>query len=165
MDVIILGIYDGSEKDKLNHLILDSHQLEVVWDFEKYNLESSKGILLLKEFYNLNSIGILVEKERDESFSSYPLIYEVTETFMGSSEAPKLFGFLDKLESLNLKKIVIAFADEWDENSLVKAEKCNYKELKNRLNSPYVWCDSYLNLVSKTEIRGDEHPLILEVER
>ena len=165
MDVIIFGIYNGSEKDKLNHLISDSHQLEIVWSFEKYNLESSKGILLLKKFYNLNSAGILVEKKRDDLFSSYSLIYEVTETFLGGSEIPKLFVFLDKLESLNLQKIIIAFADEWDENSLVKVEKCNYKQLKNRLNSPYVWCNSYLNLVSNTEMREDGHPLILEVER
>ncbi len=165
MDVIILGIYRGPEKDKLNHLILDSDELEVVWDHEKYNLESSKGISLLKELYNLDSVGVLVEKQRDESFSSYSLIYEVSETFMGCSETPRLFGFLDKLESLNLKRMVIAFADEWDENSLVKVEKCSYKELKHRLNTPYVWCDGYLNLVSNTEIRGDEHPLILEIGR
>lgn len=165
MDVIILGVFDSYGKDKLNHLVLASNHLEIAWDFEKYNLESSKGISILKEFYNLDSVGILVEQQRTESFSSYPLIYEVTETFMGSSETPKLFDFLNKLKSSNLEKMVIAFADEWDENSLVKAEKCNYKGLKCRLNSPYVWCDSYLNLVSNTEIRGDEHPLVLEVER
>lgn len=165
MDVIVLGVYDNSEKDKLNRLISAFNQLEIVWDFEKYNLDSSRGISFLKEFYNLGSVGILVEKQRNEPFSSYSLIYEVTETFMRGSETPKLFDFLDELEISTLKKMIIAFADEWDENSLVKVEKCNYKGLKYRLKSPYVWCDSYLNLVSNTEMRVDEYPLILEVER
>ena len=164
MDVIILGVFNDSEKNKLNDFILGFNNLEVVWEFEKYNIESSKGILLLKKFYNLYSVGILVEKERDSTFTSYPLIYDVSESYiMGSEEIPSLFEFLDKLGPLGLKKMIIAFADEWDENSLVRVEKCYYKKLKQRLNSCYVWCEGYLNLVSNSEIRVDEYPLILEV--
>ena len=164
MDVIVLGVFNNSEKEKLNKLISNLDNLEVVWNFEKYNIESSKGISLLKEVYSLFSVGILVEKERDETFTSYSLIYEVSETFMGSVEIPKLFHFFDELEHSDLKEMVIAFADAWDENSLVKAEKCRFSTLKQRLNSCYVWCDEYLNLISNTEVRGDEHPLVLEIE-
>ena len=164
MDIIVLGVYNHSDKGKLDDVVSSIDNLEIVWDYSKFNIEGSIGINLLEKNYKLFQIGILVEKEREGIFSSYPLIYEVSETFMDNTSAPKLFHFIDKLKGINISKMIIAFAYEWDEKSLVKVEKCNVNLLKKRLNSYYVWCESYLNLVSNTEMRGDEHPLIIEIE-
>ncbi|MEX0290742.1 MAG: hypothetical protein AB3N14_16680 [Flavobacteriaceae bacterium] len=163
MDVIVLGVYNDQDKEKLDNLFSSLNDLEIIWNYEIYDLESSAGLLLLRQSYNLNHIGILVEKNKDSVLTSYPLIYEVTETFMGINTNPIFFGFLVELENLGLKKMVLAFADEWDTDTLVRIEKSNFKSLKERLNTPYVWCESLTSLISQTKIRDDGHPLIFEV--
>jgi len=164
MDVIVLGVYNSTERDRVNSAVSRSGDLEIAWDYNHYNIEASRGIQVLKKSYKLFDAGVLVKKDRDASFTSYPLIYEVSEFVLGNNRSPKLFQFLDNLQELNLPKMIIAFADEWDENTLVKIERCPVGSIKERLNSIFVWCECYVNLISNSEIRGDDHPLILEVE-
>lgn len=164
MDVIIIGVYSATDKEMLNDVVSTIGSLEIVWEYQQYNTEASNGIGVLEEVYKLFQIGILVEKDREQTFSSYPLIYEVSEAFIKGEIHPKLFQFFDKLEEANIKKMIIAFADEWEKNTLVKVEKCRFQMLKKRLTSIFVWCEGYRNLISNTEIRDDYHPLLLEVE-
>jgi hypothetical protein len=165
MDVIIIGVYSTSDKAIVDDLVSKINNLEIIWDYSFYELDSSKGIELFKNRFELPITGILLEKNRGSSFSSYSLIYEVSESVEGSeNKTPLLFQFLSGLGNDKIKKMVIAFADEWDEKSLVKIESCSSDSLIDRLNSYYVWCESYVNLVSNTEIRGDDYPLILLVE-
>ncbi len=163
MDVIVLGVYNSGDKEKLEQVVATNNSLELVWNFDRYNIEASEGIQVLLDVYRLFQVGILVEKQRDSTFSSYPLISEVTDTFFGKSITPKLFQFLEDLEKSCIPKMIIAFADEWDKNTTVKIEKCTFKELRKRLNSVYVWCDVYVNLSNNTRTRDDYHPLILDV--
>lgn len=166
MDVIIIGVYQDTDKKTINNIISNNANLEIEWNYNKYVLESSRGIDLFKETYKLSSIGILTKKDEDNiPFTSYPLIDEITTTHLGgtSSEPPELFNFLDSLESSNIKKMIVAFADEWDEKSYVRIEQHNIEDLKQRLNTVYVWCDSYFILPSKTGIRVDYYPLIIEI--
>ena len=163
MDVIFLGVYSIDDKEKLEKSVVATSSLEIVWNFGQYNIDASKGIQLLKEVYQLFDIGILVEKETDSTFSSYPLICEVTDTFFGNEHTPKLFLFLDELEKASLSKLIIAFADEWEVDTTVRLEKCEFHTLKKRLNSVYVWCDAFVNLTNGARTRDDYHPLVLEV--
>lgn len=164
MDVIIVGLYNESDKFLIKELMSNSADLEIEWDYAQYNIESIKGVKLLEEKFGLYCTGVLVEKGWKETFTSYPLIYQVTEALESdNSEYPKLFLFLEKLNSLGINKMIIGFADEWDQNTLVRFEKLDYSALINRLNKYYVWCEGYLNLISDTEMRDNSHPLILEV--
>ena len=164
MDVIVIGVYSSNERDQVNSIVSRTEGLEIVWDYHHHNIEASRGIQELEKVYKLFDSGILVRKNRDVSFASYPLIYEVSEFVMGSDNYPMLFQFLDKLKELDTSKMIIAFADEWDENTLVRIEPCAIGSVKERLDSVFVWCESYVNLILNSEIRGDDHPLILEVE-
>jgi len=107
----------------------------------------------------------------EELFSSYSLIYDVSDYFMATEwnnetpNNPKLYNFFDALNESNLKKLIVAFADEWVENTTVKIESMNFDCVKSRLNNAYVWCFGYRNLAKNTESRDDFHPLVLELER
>lgn len=164
MDVIVLGVYNSADKLRLNSVVSRTKDLEIVWDYDHFNIEADRGIKMLEKSYNLFDTGILLNKDRDHIFTSYPLIYEVSESVMGNNNNPKLIHFFDILKETNIRKMVIAFADEWDENTLVKIEQCPISFIKNRLNSVFVWCETYVNLISNSELRGDDHPLILEVD-
>ena len=165
MDIIFLGIYKDSDKELLEKLANSISDIEIVWNFTNINIESAKGIALLKKKYNFNHIGIVVEKSNEKTFSSYPLIYEISMAFIEGHKRSTLFNLLDRINKLSLNKLVMAFADEWDENTLVRIEKCTFELLTNRLYSMYVWCETYIDVISNSEVRDATHPLILEVSR
>ena len=167
MDVIILGVYNESDVKKLEKIISKLNSLEIIWDYESYNIESSHGIKVMERNYKLYKTGILIKKrdDSDTSFTSYPLIYEVSENYLEESlEKPKLFSFIHELILAELDKIIIAFVDEWVDKTLVRIEECKFSNLISRLNTSYVWCDTYVDLVNNTELRHEESPLILEVK-
>jgi hypothetical protein len=165
MDVIILGIYNMSDKENLNKLVSLINGLDIVWNFEHYNIDAAKGISIMKKYYNLLDVGIVIDKNDEDEFSTYPLKYEISNFYISKEYYPLFFVFLDKLENIQFdNNLIMAFADEWEENTPVKIEKIKINEIKNRINSIFVWCESYTNLISNTEIRDDFHPLILEVE-
>ena len=153
MDVIVLGFYNSKDADIVEDLA-SKNNLRVVWNYQQFNIDSEIGIVDLKNYFNLYQAGILIENNLpdEELFSSYTLIYEVSDYFMATEwdnktcEPPKLFNFFNALNRSNIQKIIMAFADEWNENSTVKIEKLNFGELKNRLYSPFVWCYGYRNL-------------------
>ena len=172
MDVIVLGVYNAHDMNLVNNILLSSNDIKVIWEFDKYNVEAKNGIKILEKYFNLFHTGILVEGQNDETFfSSYPLIYEIseyyitTELYKRKSSTPKLFNFFKLLEKSNFNNFIVAIADEWLDDSTVKIEKIELKDIKKRLNSIYVWCDGYINLLTNSEIRDDFHPLILEVSR
>lgn len=164
MDIIVLGVYNPIEKERLNSIISQIDDLEIYWDYDHFNIEASSGINTLRKVYNLFGTGVLVKKDASTSFTSYPLIYEVSESVIGKNNDPILFHFFKNLRKAKIPKIIIAFADEWDENTLVRVERCPVGSLKDRLSSIFVWCESYVDLINNSEIRGDGHPLVLEVE-
>lgn len=164
MDVIILGVYSVSNKETLNNTVAAISNLEIVWNYEQYNIEAFKGIKVLEESYKLFQTGILVEKDRDKTFSSYPLVYEVSDVPLGGNPSPKLFQFFKSIEKSDIDRMIIAFANEWEKDTLVRIEKYDFQGIKKRLNSVFVWCENYTNLINNTEVRDDCHPLILELE-
>lgn len=163
MDVIILGTYSKTDKKIIDNIASMDDNIRIVWDYDPYNIEAAIGIRVLEEHYKLFQTGILVENDNEVTFSSYPLIYEVSEAFINGKTNPKLFLFFDRLEKSSINNMIIAFADEWKKETTVKVEKCNFSMLKKRLNSIFVWCEGYRNLIRNTEVRDDFHPLILEV--
>lgn len=164
MDLVILGVYSFKDKTRLNSLVSDMEDLEIVWDYEQYNVEASGGIITLSKAYNLADTGVLIKKNGDSSFTSYPLIYEVTESILEGKDDPSLFQFFHALKKADISKMILAFADEWDQNTLVKVERRSIDAVIDRLNSIFVWCETYVNLISGSEMRGDDHPLVLEVD-
>ena len=172
MDVIILGLYSEDDANLIEEIASKS-DLKLVWNYQQYNIEAETGIKDLKEYYKLHKIGILIENKFAEGdfFYSYPIINEVSDYFMSSEwnnempNLPRLFNFFDTLNESALKKIIVAFADEWTENTTVKIERIDFDGVKSRLNNVYVWCFGYRNLRTNTESRDDFHPLVLELEK
>lgn len=164
MDVIIIGIYTNEDKDQLNRITNLIPNLEIVWDYDEYNIEAAEGIKVMNDFYRLVQTGVLVEKDRDNAFSSYPIICDVSDAYINQSSIPKLFQFFDNLKNAKIEKMIIAFANEWEKDTLVKIEKCEFESLKGRLNRLFVWCESYFNIIDNVELRDDFHPLILELK-
>lgn len=105
----------------------------------------------------------------DHNFSSYPIIYEISEYHIKTawekkeSEKPKLYLFFEDLSQNKISNLVVGFADEWKEYTTVKIEKLKYNDLSNRLNSEHVWCPKFTSLRTNSDIRDEFHPLILEV--
>ena len=164
MDIIFVGLFTEKEnKDKLEDL-LKSCDLEIEWNYWNYNIESYAGIKLLEKVYNIELTGVLTEKKVDSSFTSYPLVYEISEFVIKEKKYPRLFRFFDKIKESDIKKMIIAFADYWNEKTLVRIKKIKIENLKKELNSIYSWCETYVNLRTNEELRNDEHPLILEVD-
>ena len=164
MEVIIFGLYDELNKKKLEENLLNSCNVEIVWDYSKYNIESLKGIKLLEKTYDLQATGILLEKNWDDSFTSYPLIYEITEFILQGDKYPRLFKLIDGIQGVGIKKMIMAFADYWDEKTLVRIQEVDFGAIKENLNNIYTWCETYVDLDTNEEIRDDEHPLILEID-
>ena len=162
MEIIAIGIFRKEDKKELNSTCNMLEGLEIAWDYSKFNFESSGGLEMMKTAYGLMDIGILLPHNRGVSFTSYPLIYEVTESVLGKSDYPLLFKFLDSLNELKIEKSIIAFADEWDADTLVRVESLDMNSLKDKLNNVFVWCENYVDLSSNHEIRVADHPLIIE---
>lgn len=171
MDVIILGVYSKDDICLIEE-VANINGLKIEWNYEKYRIEAEKGVVELKKYYKLYQAGILIEDslEKGDTFYSGPLLNEISDYYISTEwdkkicDQPKLFNFFDSLSSSSLQKIIIAFADEWDENVTVKIEKLSYRELKSRLYSPFVWCFGYRDLKTNSEIRDEYHPLVLESE-
>jgi hypothetical protein len=163
MDIILIGFKYDLDKKEFEKKILSLCGLAIEWDFEKYNIESIDGIKKMKEYYKLNNIGIVLEKNWDKYFTSYPLILEISENYLRKEKEPSFFKLIDFLSDNEINDIIIAFADVWKENTLVRIKKMNYKNIKKYLNNNYVWCETYVNLLANEEIRIDEFPLIIEV--
>jgi len=172
MDVIVLGIYNKEDVLLIEEVAI-ANDLKIVWDFEQYNIEAEIGIKDLEKYYKLLQTGILVDSKyfEGDTFYSYPIINEVSEYYISTEwdnrnhSVPRLFRFFDDLNKRNFQQIIIAFADEWNENTTVKIEKIKYSELKNRLNSIFVWCFGYRNFRTNSEVRDDFHPLVLELRK
>lgn len=168
MDIIMLGVYTQEDVNILNEFS-EKAQLSVFWNLKDIKIESAIGINQLMQYYQLYKVGIIIEKHQ-EVFSSYSIIDEISEFFQETKwykkekESPKFFKFLDYLEKSKIKKIIIAFADEWDDNTTVTVENIDIFNLKNKLNTLYVWCNGYKNLISDCIYRDDSHPLVVELE-
>ena len=169
MDVIVIGVYSEREAQIIDDIILLSDSLKVIWSYEKYNLESQEGITEMEQYFNLFKTGVLIS-DTDNVIASYSIIneistyYEITEWNKQKCHTPSLFSFFKQLEKVGIERFVIAFADAWRRDTIVRVEKIKLNKLSQRLNSFYVWCESYLNLVTNSEIREDSHPLILDID-
>lgn len=172
MDIMILGVYSKDDICLIEE-ISTANGLKIAWNYEQYNIDAEIGVVELKKYYKLYQTGILIEDSFIEgnTFYSYPLINEISDYYTATEwdnktcEQPKLFNFFDALSKSDIQKIIIAFADEWDENTAVKIEKLSYSELKSRLYSPFVWCFGYRNLQTNSESRDEYHPLVIESEK
>lgn len=160
-----MGLYHESEKEMLEKHLSDFCAIDVVWEFDEFNIESASGVKLLEEIYHLKWTGILVEKDWEVPFTSYPLIYEVTESLIEKAESPRLFRFFDQLREIGIQKMIVAFADEWNQDSLVRVKRLDLDTLRQELNNVYVWCETYVDLRNNIAIQENGHPLIIEIEQ
>lgn len=167
MEVIVIGTFNIQDKDNLEHIVSLNDNIELVWDYDKYQIEASEGIAIMRKIHGLYDVGILLKKrpDNDKTFYSYPLIFELSETCTQENPHSTLWDFFDTLNKSNIERLIIAFADEWHHDTLVRIESCMFNNLKNRLNSVYVWCESYTDLLNNTEVRDSSHPLILNMHR
>lgn len=167
MEVIIIGTFNIQDKNMLDHIISLDPKIDMVWDYKKYRIEAAEGIAILQDKYGLSDVGILIKKPEsdDDTFYSYPLVFELSEYNAANNTHPTLFDFFEKLETTSIEKLIIAFADEWQESTLIREESCRFNQLKKRLDSVYVWCESYTDLKNNTEVRDSSHPLVLNVHR
>lgn len=172
MDIVILGIFENRHASILEDLA-KKNKLQIIWDFDQYLIESEIGLNILKDSFKLKKIGILVDFNflEDRIFSSYPLIYEISEFYIENQwgkipeRLPKLFNYLNDLKKSIINSMIFAFADEWYDYTTVKIESLNFDDIQDRLNNPFVWCPGYKNLQKNFEIRDSIHPLILEVKK
>lgn len=172
MDVIVLGVYNKKDISSIEETAA-FNGLKVVWDYCRFNIEAEKGIKEMEKYYQLFQTGILIEGSHLEgaTFYSEPIINEISNYYVAtewnneSHVPPKLFRFFNALNKSILKNLIVAFADEWNENTTVKIERISFNEVNSRLNNFYVWCFGYRDLRTNSEIRDDFHPLILEMEK
>ena len=168
MDVIVIGIYSEQDVQKINEAVSLSNNLKIIWEYTQYKLESGQGIKEMLRFFNLYKAGILIGKA-ESVIASYSLInevslyYEATEWQQKEYATPSLFNFFEQIKKVNLKRFIIAFANEWSKDTTVRLEKIELNKLSQRLNTFYVWCEEYRNLTNNSVIRDDYHPLILDV--
>lgn len=165
MELIIVGLYNELDRNIIKQILSNVTDMEIEWNYEKYNIESFNGIKLLEEKYNLYCTGVLIEKDRKESFTSYPLIDEITEFYIGGGSSPKLFNFMNELKNTGLHQLVIAFANTWNKKTLVRIKKVNINKLTEIIRNIHSWYEVYTNLENNEEIRSEEHPLILEIDQ
>ncbi|MBL0314757.1 MAG: hypothetical protein IPP69_02895 [Flavobacteriales bacterium] len=171
MDVIVLGVYSIDDA-YLVEKIASKNNLRVVWNFQDYRIDAEYGMKSLENYFHLHKLGVLIDdKYKDgDFFCSYPLIIEVSDYFMASEwnketpSNPKLFNFFNSINESTLKKLIVAFADEWTERTTVKIESMDFSSVNKRLTNLYVWCTGFRNLQTNIENRDDFHPLILDLE-
>lgn len=166
MDIMAIGFYCNIDKRKIEQELLNIFDIQIIWDFEKYNIESEEGIKILQKYYNLKEVGILVDKkEKQKSFTSYPLIYEIFESILHSNISPRIFKLMDYFQNSDFHKLLFSFADYWDSKTLVRVEELSFQEAKKYLNKIYVWCKTYVDIIGNEEIRYDDHPLIIKITK
>lgn len=172
MDIVILGAYKKEDVSMIEE-IATANGLKVVWNYQQYNIEAGQGIKELVKYYNLYQTGVLVEYDfiDGNTFYSEPILNEVSDYYMATEwenktlKLPRLFSFFNALDRSQLKKMIIAFADEWDASTTVRIEQVSYANINRRLNSVFVWCFGYRNLQTNSETRDTFHPLVLEVTK
>lgn len=172
MDVIILGFYNQNDSVLAEKLAIKNN-LKIIWDYQQYKIESEIGISDLHKYFKLSKIGILIDAnfKDGEIFYSYPLINEISDFYIQTEwenkpwNIPRIYNFFDDLNNEKINRMIVSFADEWNEKTTVKIENIDFVEVKSRLYSAFVWCNGNRNLRTNSEIRDDAHPLVLELLR
>jgi len=162
MVVIAFGTFSIADKNKIEALVSNIPYLRVIWDYDAYKIDEEVGLSKMKNYFNLYKIGIIIHEKDVGQCHSYSLIDEITNYCMHGSPYPSFFSFID---SLDLNRFILAFADEWERDNLVRLEKISLKDVKKRLTSVYVWCEEYLNLQTNVLSFDDSRPLILDIYR
>lgn len=163
MDIISLGFLFNINKDDLEKSLLQHCGIKLIWDFEKYNIESIKGIQLFKEYFKINTMCVLLDADENKTFTSYPLIYEISEYYLSKERIPKLFNLIDILKMKGMNDCFFSFSDFWDDKTLIRIKELNFEKMKNFLDNIYVWCETYTNLMKNEDIRIDDHPLVIRI--
>lgn len=162
MVIIAIGVYSTTDKDKIDNIISNFAHLQVIWDYEAVGIDEQEGLSSMKKYFNLYKIGIIVHSEDAKYIYSYTLIDEITNYYIHGTPYPSFFSFID---TVDLNRFILAFADEWESNDLVRLEKMSIIDIKKRLTSVYVWCEEYLNLQTNALSFDDCHPLILDIRK
>ena len=160
MVIIAVGVYSDADRIKVEESISKVPQLRIVWDYETVKIDEEEGLSSLKEYFKLYKIGIVVHETDFRQCQSYTLIDEISHYYIQDNPYPSFFHFIDTLE---LDYFVLAFADEWERDDLIRLEKLPLKDVKERLLSVYVWCEQYLNFQTNVLSFDDTHPLVLDI--
>jgi len=161
MEIVIIGI-SNKDKQVVNRVASEIDGIEIMWNFEDLGLDGQEGILVFKNLFEIENIGLLVQNHL-APFNSISLIYEISEWSVEPKTMPKIFKLMSLFSNQSLGTFFLCFADMWSKKSLVRFERSSIASLEKRLNNPYVWAETYIELEYQTEIRSDEHPLILQV--
>jgi len=162
MVVIAFGTFSIADKNKVDALVSNTPYLRVIWEYDAYKIDEEDGLSKMKNYFDLYKIGIIVHEDDAQQCHSYTLIDEITNYCLHGSPYPSFFSFID---SLDLNRFILAFANEWESDDLVRLEKIALKDVRKRLTSVYVWCEEYLNLQTNILSFEDSHPLILDIYR
>ncbi|MEM7179875.1 MAG: hypothetical protein AAF518_03110 [Spirochaetota bacterium] len=168
MQVILLGVYNQSQKNQLDTLVGKLGDLQIMWDFEDCNICASFGVPLLIEKYKLFAIGLLHDAKGKKRCESTSLLFPFRDLYQegkGRQYTTLLWDFWNALATCGLEKLLLVFADEWEEDTLVRIEKHSFGDLTKRLDDYYIWCDLHTNLSRDLYYTEDyDFPLILELE-
>jgi len=162
MVVIAIGVFSIVDKTIVDNIVSKFPCLSVLWEYDNYKIDEEKGLDEMKKYFNLYKIGIVVHKNDILHCHSYTLIDEITNYYIHKKPYPSLFSFID---SIDLNRFILAIADEWERNDLVRLEEMPFVDVKKRLSSVYVWCEEYLNLQTNVLTFDDSHPLILDINK
>lgn len=160
MVIIAIGVYSETDKNKVDNFISNLPNLRILWDYKDLHIDEEEGLSALKDYLKLYKTGLIVNESDTKNGVAYTLIDEITNYCIKGNPYPSFFSFVD---TLNLDKFVLAFADEWEKSDLIRFESIPLKEVNKRLSSVYVWCEEYLNLQTNTLSFDDTHPLVLDV--
>jgi len=178
MEVIILGVFNETDK-----LFLDSYKddkIRIIWDYNPKLIDCYEGIKKLKKYYKFNSmfspwpiglfaIGLLIDEKDylNEEITSYELLNEITNTYINNDIKTdiRLFRFFDYLVNSQIKEMIIAFANQWDNTTLIRKKTINFSELKKELDVSQTWRFDLYIVKSGYYIEEDEYPLLLELVR
>lgn len=170
MDIIAIGLYNKENKQELKSILKNFEMFNLEFDYKPFNIESEKGLEIVKEYFSLNFIGIIHFKNDVSPFYSGPILREITTYYISKEynkqtlSEPYFFKLIDAIEKSKIDKFILIFADEFDENDGIRLETLNIKNLKSRLINVYVWEEEYLILKSNTTIPENYHPLILDIK-
>ncbi len=169
MVIIAIGLYKNEDKIELESILMKFDLLNVEFDYTQYNIESEEGLGIVKDYFKLSNIGVIHYKKDRIPFYSGSITKEISDYYISieiynkSVNEPYFFEFIDAIENSKIKKFILTFADEFDENSGVRLEEVKIKDIKKRLFSGSVWEEEYLSLQHNECFPENYHPLILKV--
>jgi hypothetical protein len=165
LEIITICFQDSIDTKALESFAQKTSGILIDWEYSKHKTESDEGLNSFTKLHNIDTVGVLLDLQESEIFTSYPLIFEITNYYLTGEGTPKLFLLLDELAKQDLGNFYLTFSDTWEEHTLVRMNGFTIEHTKEFLNSVYVWCETLTDLSKNEDIRIDDHPLIIKINQ